>query len=370
MERRKKIRFMIYVASIIFFLIFLFFHNSFLPFHQLLIQLLFWLIIGIILFDTFPPMKERKKDLFPTIRMVLLILFCCYSIAFLLGLWIGYIKNPFFLSFELLLKQLLPLILIILFQEYVRGKLLFQSTFKERVFLTVFFTAITSITILTIYQSQNMNLTLLFLIAVVLPSITNNMLYTYLTYDKSYKLSLLVRYLTELMIFMVPILPQVSLIWWTLLATILPLLILDQLYRYFPYQKKKFYKNYQILVYPVVIILIYVLVLVTGISRYQMIAVASNSMKPVFERGDTIIFDKKNKEIKLDDIIVFKRNKQIVIHRVHNIIKQGNKVYYETKGDNNSLPDHDYVFKKDVIGTVTGHISCLGYPSIWIKELI
>lgn len=370
MERRKKIKFMIYVASIIFFLVSLFLHNSFLPFYQLLLQLLFWLILGVILFDTFPPMKERKKDLFSTIRMMVLILFGCYSIVFLLGLWIGYFKNPFFLSFESLLKQLLPLILIVLFQEYVRGKLLFQSTFKERVFLTIFFTAITSITTLTIYQNQNIILTWSLLITVILPSITSNMLYTYLTYDKSYKLSLLFRYFTELMIFMIPILPQVSLIWWTLLATILPILILDQLYRYFPYQRKKFYKGYPILVYPAIIVLIYVLVLVTGISRYQMMSVASNSMKPVFVRGDTIIFDKQNKDIELDDIIVFKRNNQIVIHRVHNIIKQGNKVYYETKGDNNSIPDHAYVLKKDVIGTVTGHISCLGYPSIWIKELI
>lgn len=370
MERRKRTKIIIYVVSIIFFLFSLFFLNSFLQPHQLWIQLLFWLVLGIILYDTFPPMKERKKEVSSTIRMMLRILFLYYSIVFLLGLWIGYGNNQISISFKFLLTQIVPFILILFFQEYVRGKLLFQTTFKERIFLTILFTLATSITVFTIYQNQDIILTSSLIITIILSSITSNMLYTYLTYDKSYKLSLLFRYLTELMLFIIPIFPQVSTIWRIIFTMLLPILVLDQLYRYSPYQRRHFDKGFRLLFYPVMVVFIFVFVLVTGISRYQMIAVASNSMKPVFRRGDTIVFDKKDKNIEVNDIIVFKRNNQIVIHRVSKIIKQGNKLYYETKGDNNSLPDHAYVSEKDVIGTVTGHVSYLGYPSIWIKELI
>ena len=102
------------------------------------------------------------------------------------------------------------------------------------------------------------------------------------------------------------------------------------------------------------------------------IAAASNSMIPKFKRGDLIIYHKINDKtiIKEKDIIVFNYYNNIYIHRVKRIINKNNKNYYQTKGDNNSMYDSNLIASDDVIGIYKFKIKFLGYPSLWIEELL
>ena len=57
---------------------------------------------------------------------------------------------------------------------------------------------------------------------------------------------------------------------------------------------------------PVMIFLFIMIILVSGITNYQMIAIASNSMYPIYQRGDAVIFKKvEAASIKEGDILVF-----------------------------------------------------------------
>jgi signal peptidase I len=47
---------------------------------------------------------------------------------------------------------------------------------------------------------------------------------------------------------------------------------------------------------PLLVIIIPMLLLVSGVLKYQMMAVASNSMYPIFERGDALIYEKLSNE--------------------------------------------------------------------------
>ena len=43
---------------------------------------------------------------------------------------------------------------------------------------------------------------------------------------------------------------------------------------------------------PIIIVLLTIIILVSGIFGYKMIAIGSNSMIPVYEKGDAIIYEK------------------------------------------------------------------------------
>lgn len=79
-----------------------------------------------------------------------------------------------------------------------------------------------------------------------------------------------------------------------------------------------------------------------------MMTVLSESMWPVFTRGDLIfVKDIKPQNIVVGDIIVFRYNDGVAVHRVIRI--DGNRV--TTKGDANNVEDNP-IFFDDVVGRV------------------
>lgn len=76
-------------------------------------------------------------------------------------------------------------------------------------------------------------------------------------------------------------------------------------------------------------------------------------MYPVLCDKEMIVcVGKFNFKVDLDDIIVYKKNKKYIVHRVVEICKKGNHIFYRTKGDNNKLGDDYYVFEGEIIGKI------------------
>lgn len=102
-----------------------------------------------------------------------------------------------------------------------------------------------------------------------------------------------------------------------------------------------------------------------------MMAVVSDSMKPTFERGDLIIVRgvSSPEEISVNDIIVFKLEGHRVstVHRVVEVVDQGGRVRFRTKGDANPNPDARLVRPEEVRGKVLFWIPNLGFLSIWLR---
>ena len=86
----------------------------------------------------------------------------------------------------------------------------------------------------------------------------------------------------------------------------------------------------------------------------QALTVSSNSMMPVFQKGDLIII-KEEKEYKVGDIVTFKdSNGNLVTHR---IIEKCENAFY-TKGDNNNTKDEEKIDNFQIIGKVV-YLICL-----------
>ncbi len=119
-----------------------------------------------------------------------------------------------------------------------------------------------------------------------------------------------------------------------------------------------------------ILVVIVTISLVSGLLKYSLSSIASNSMYPSLKKGDAIIIEKLNdtekEEIEVGDIIVFQEDGNIITHRVVEV-RQG---VYITKGDNNNTKDTNKKTKNDIIGLVKLRIPLLGYPSVFVSELL
>ena len=120
--------------------------------------------------------------------------------------------------------------------------------------------------------------------------------------------------------------------------------------------------------------MLFIVGLVSGVFRYQIMAIGSGSMEPIYYMGDAVIFEKIELEeqsiIEKGMIICYKHGAKYVTHRVVDIVTKDGQMLYQTKGDNNKENDGYLVNAQDVVGIVKLRIKSIGWPTIWFQELI
>ena len=95
-----------------------------------------------------------------------------------------------------------------------------------------------------------------------------------------------------------------------------------------------------------------------NILGYSLFKVNTGSMIPTLQIGDIIIVKLTN-DVKEEDIITFKQDKELITHRVKKI--KDNTII--TRGDNNNTDDEP-IDKKDVVGMV---VFCFNNINTWKK---
>ena len=94
---------------------------------------------------------------------------------------------------------------------------------------------------------------------------------------------------------------------------------------------------------------------------YKVLQVMSGSMDDVFSIGDVIfIKETKREDIKKGDIITFKKE-NIITHRIIEMNKTNDTMYYTTKGDNNNVNDAEKVKYEEIEGKYITKFVCIGY---------
>ncbi|MED3625485.1 signal peptidase I SipW [Neobacillus thermocopriae] len=108
-----------------------------------------------------------------------------------------------------------------------------------------------------------------------------------------------------------------------------------------------------------------------SIFGYQLKTVLSGSMEPDIKTGSIIVVKPGGdmKRFKKGDIITYKTGDDVVVtHRVIKVLKDGNEVSYQTKGDNNKTVDMTPVPSNMVVAEYTGlTIPYLGYLADYTK---
>ena len=76
----------------------------------------------------------------------------------------------------------------------------------------------------------------------------------------------------------------------------------------------------------------------------------------------------KDDSINKGDVVAYKYENKIIVHRVVSKECKKNKCYYQTKGDANNVRDEGVLTIDDIKGKVLFKIVYVAYPSVWVSE--
>lgn len=320
-----------------------------------------------------------KKDVLLNIIIFLLMY---YFITYFLGLFSGFVKSSYSLSFINIIKNTFPVIALILISELMRY-VLFNKTKRNLPCLIIgclLFVMVDVNTMVHIYDVKTALGITKMICLVVFPSITKNIFLTYLTMKVGYKNGIIYRLITEISTYLLPIFPDFGEYINVLLKTVLPIAIMARLNNMFNYYsvrkiKDSRYNSRKLVLYSVITFALLTIVLLTsGLFTYQALTIGSGSMSPAIEKGDVIILKgMKNEEarkIKKGDVLVYNHDNKIIVHRVIKKSNNGETISFKTKGDYNNAKDSWTVKQEDVIGIVKFRIRWVGMPTVALNELL
>lgn len=370
-----------YIKLLIFIFIFtlIFFLNSFVfkilttPF-----LCLFILFLIVIVYFTFGIEKDRHRYAKNIILEILITLIIFFLLYYLSGIIIGFAKTNY-LTLSGLIKFIIPLIIYIILKEFLRYQLVMKaSEEKKLIILVCIFFIILDCTVPFSAHVLGANRETFLLVALTLfPSITENILCTYLCLNFGYLPSMFYLLIIKLYIYIMPIIPNPSEFVYSIIFFLIPLIVMVKVKKWLKkdktevvilesYKKKKKELLYYI---PLIIITLLLVYVISGYFRYYAIAIASGSMETVISKGDVVIVDQKYKKINKKDIIAYNYEGKVVVHRIYKIIDTKDEYFVYTKGDANSDYDQYKISKDMVIGVVKFKIPFIGYPTVRLNEI-
>jgi len=340
------------------------------------------IVLGIILIVASREYKKKKDtNLFrgAAFRILTSVLIAFFIVIYLLGLLMGFNKTYFSLNPNSWMQGLIPVFIITVILERLKFILIKNnSEEKKNIYVITVLTILLNVAVFSnIYNIDNNYKLFIFVCVTLLPIIAQELLTSFIIYNYGLLPALTYKLVMNLYVYVLPITTNLGDYLYSAINIIMPFTIYYVLFKYLKTneeirkQKKKISRvNFNFITIPTIILLTIIIVLVSGIFRYQMVAIASNSMVPTFERGDAIILEKIDKQdIEEGDVVVFKRNEVLVAHRVVKTKDDSSKIYFYTKGDANASVDVGYRAEEDVIGIVRRVVKYIGYPTVLINEL-
>lgn len=341
-------------------------------------NLAFWIIIAIISYLLIGYIKCRsivKKD---TIQIIVIFTITYLILTYLLGIIIGFQNTPFSLKIWSLLSNIVPFIIYVITKEITRYILICKSKQnKKYIYIVTLVYILIDIAVSSIsYDFQSPNEIFRFLGITVLGSGFKNVLLSYISLNSDFTPCIVYNIIMEGYIYIVPFIPNLGEYLETMSTIIFPVIIILYLSKMYELREKDIKRRVKLKnrywSVPAIILTLILMALISGVFKYKIYAIASNSMKPTFSRGDAIIIEKFTgaEEIKKGDIIAFQHENKIYVHRVVKIKKYNNSLYYTTKGDNNNTNDDFDTNSKDVLGIVHFYLPLIGYPTVWFSETL
>ena len=315
------------------------------------------------------------KDIIVNILIIYLISFILY---YILGIFIGFVRTENYLTFNGIKNLVLPYMSMIVLKEFLRYQMMNKSE-KSRIFKIIIFILFVLLDI-----SNNANIIeitgkynkFLYLALTLLPITSNNIACMYIVEKVGYKPNIFWLMVANTYYIFLPIIPNVGLYIESLIKFLFPMIIIYNVYAFFmkraknipiSYEKKHLYIDIPILAV-VVFTLAY---FISGYFRYYAIAVATGSMTPKIQVGDVVIVDQETKyqNLKIGEVIAYKYDNVIVVHRIVEIIVVGDDYYFYTKGDANNAKDNYIIYPNTIVGLVKLKIPFVGLPTVWLNDL-
>ena len=340
---------------------------------------IFWLIIFLIAFK-FCDRKNRVKAKVEKIQTVFIIMLVYFIIYFLSGLFFGYSNSPYSHDLLSIILNFWSYLTIVFFQEYIRSVLVSNSRKKISLFILI--------TILFIIFELNFNSLISnfdsgegifkYSFSVILVIIVRNILLTYLSNIGGFRVSLIYRAPLVFVNLVAPIFPDLDWFMTALSGILLPFITFIIMHYFNDIKtsresRRRVRKDSPIKKIPLIVFILVLVSFVAGFFKYMPVAVMSNSMANLIKRGDVVVVEKLTKgsvkKLKVNDIIEYQLDNEMIIHRIIKIEKDSNSnLIFTTKGDNNIREDNKKVKEEQVRAKVRLKIPKVGYPSVMLND--
>ena len=373
MKKRK-------IEIFIFFFLFILLINSFVFNFLSGIKIDIFLLIALLLFKIQNGLEKSKDRHIKrcTLNMIIYLL-SFFILYYLSGLVFGFVKTNNYFTLYGFKTFILNIFIYVILREVLRYNILTKGENVKHITLycLVLFILLDLTNIIYYYSFEGKYKLFLFISLRLFPIIANNVLATLISKRVGCIPIIIFMEAIELYSFIVPIMPNPNKYLYSIIWAVFPLIVFYKEYTAFKkdddeYPNRFYNKKNTFLLITSFVLTIVLVYFNSGYFRYHSIAIASNSMKPVFNKGDTVIIEKLNENydnLKKDDIIAFKYSGVLVIHRIVDIVKVNDKLFIYTKGDYNQTRDSFVVEEEMIYGVVRTKIPIIGYPTVWINEL-
>jgi signal peptidase len=339
-----------------------------------------WIIIGVaVIFLPRYRTAAKLKDRGAIIQLALMLGFFQLVLLAIGGLFAGFGKSPYSFTPTGIATNLLFVAAMLFGMEFSRAWLVNHLGGKH-IFLALAFVAIVY-TLLSVPLTQLTGIKLEvssidFVNSILLPSLAENLLATFLALLAGPVPALLYRGIMQAFWWFSPVLPDLPWMFKGLIGTALPivgLVLINSLYS--PQTSPKKGRRAEsgsitgwIITTVAAVAIIWFAV---GLFPFQPALVGSGSMEPKMYPGDVVIIAKvPTDNIAVGDVIQFRVPDGVtVMHRVIEIQeKEGGGKVFITKGDANDEPDSEPVIPENVVGKAVMTIPKVGWASIAVKE--
>ena len=339
-----------------------------------------FLLVILGLFKLFFGYEKDNHRYWKTICSEIIIYLLVYFILYYLsGIILTFTWTNYTFGFKLIWKEILPTVLTIVLGEYLRYLMLTKSEGSKLLCITtcIFFILFHLLNLCNAATFVAPITTFKFVALLLLPTISNNIFCSYVTYKAGYKPAMLYLLITELYIFFVPIIPNPNEYIYSIVQLVVPMIYLYRIYNFFRKDRDEevvriaHKKRYRTLIVPIIIVA-FLVYITCGYFHYHAIAIGSGSMTPNILKGDVVIIEKCEgyfEDVEIGDVIAFKKDGRIIVHRLINKVKTEYGYYFYTKGDANNEPDNFQITEEMVIGEVNLKIPYIGYPAVWLNNL-
>lgn len=347
------------------------------PFHFLSKYKMFVFLSILLLFFHLYFVCEKNKQRY--LKDILFEVFIClttfFLLYYLLGLVVGLVKAPNYFTLRGIRDFILPITLFCIVREVLRYNMLLKSDGNWLC------TIITVLMFIILDLANNFNYlnfqtkydVFRFFALFLLPTISSNISYSYVSKKIGYIPVIAFDLAFSLYPYLLPIRPNPNEYLVAMIYLLVPVVFAYRILKFFELKKDdQISRNYQKrkiegIVIPVIII-VTIIYFYSGYFRFYAIAIASGSMTPNINKGDIVIVDQRYSSINENDVIAFKKEQLIVVHRVVKIIKYRDDYLYYTKGDANNNIDKFVLEKNMIVGKVKYRIPYIGYPTVWFNK--
>ena len=317
-----------------------------------------------------PSISKKEVTLLLTVIAVLTVVLLQLS-----GIYFGFYQPLYVFSSYTFFNYILPFTVIIVAVEIIRSRLLAQKYKFSSVMCYLICVLSEVLMYRNLHEITSLNRFMGLVGLTLFPALTGNVLYHYVSKKFGAVPNIIFRLIITLYAYVLPITSGISDSLLSFIWLILPLVIfffVRAIYRKGKKSpKEKNGKFSYISMGATAVLMLSIVMIISCQFTIGALVIATESMTGEINKGDVIIFEKyDDQKIKENQVIVFRSDTSMIVHRVIKIETIGDERRYFTKGDANDSPDAGYVLEADIVGLTDFKIPYIGFPTLWLNEII